>query len=347
MILTHQKYDGEIFSRLKCGSGGSTVVVLRWWCGGGGSAVVVVLCWWFCGGDSAVDPPVSLTLRTGVSTAHELQRKYAKCLLLLVQKFSDDYSHGHLDFRRRVWESHVDGSSIIGEMLIDKIGSEEFYSLRDEDAIGVCLLAVLHMVLLGQEPKNNVPNWWLRLVDDPNMWEKYPWGAEPIGRLRPDAFEDKAEWWVSSRAFFDGRIYEPPQIPPAVRNDIYQRVDEQARSIKELQQQNVDQYKILNSTNKHFEGFPQCGPQLFTTQASSSFFEGAQMTPTYPGTPHIETPMAQPGFASCSSRYPPSHPDTSYIGTPMALQGFAPFSSNYQAGPSHNRGVGGVNPVIQ
>ncbi|GJS96343.1 hypothetical protein Tco_0803311, partial [Tanacetum coccineum] len=259
--------------------------------------------------------------------------------------FSDDYSHGHLDFRRRVWESHVDGSSIIGEMLIDKIGSEEFYSLRDEDAIGVCLLAVLHMVLLGQEPKNNVPNWWLRLVDDPNMWEKYPWvyleaffeGAEPIGRLRPNAFEAKAEWWVSSRAFFDGRIYEPPQIPPAVRNDIYQRVDEQARSIKELQQQNVDQYKILNSINKHFEGmnafcmpgpmkapieviglsdfsgfqntegFPQCGPQLFTTQASSSFFEGAQMTPTYPGTPHIGTPMAQPGFAIVFLSAGPSH----------------------------------------
>ncbi|GKA32744.1 hypothetical protein Tco_0719111 [Tanacetum coccineum] len=388
-----------------CGGGGSTMVVLRWWCGGGGSAVVV-LRWWcfvggfvftFCGGgDSSFlfvnmenynDPPMSLTLR----------------------KFSDDYSHSHLDFRRRVWESHVDGSSIIGEMLIDKIGSEEFYSLRDKDDVGVCLLTVLHMVLLGQEPKNNVPDWWLRLVDDPNMWEKYPCGSyiwpklyvqlkdanvkrwyrfyasqrdprrrpakytlsgftwafktwileaykeralkyyrhedrhpgaaawfnvnqffrvyleaffevtEPIGRLRPDAFEVKAEWWVSSRAFFDGRICEQPQIPPVVRNDIYQRVDEQARSIKELQQQNDDRYKILNSINKHFEqgmnafcmpgpmkapvevpediglsdfsgfqmteGFPQCGPQLFTTQASSSFFEGAQMTPTYPGTP--------------------------------------------------------------
>ncbi|GKC37742.1 hypothetical protein Tco_1050126, partial [Tanacetum coccineum] len=190
--------------------------------------------------------------------------------------------------------------------------------------------------------------------------EKFFEGAGPIGRLRLDSFEAKAEWWVSSRAFLDGRICKPPQIPPAVRNDIYQRVDEQDRPIKELKQQNVDQYKILNSINKHFE-------------ASSSFFEGAQMTPTYPGTshigtlmaqprfascfsryhpshldtPHIRTPMAQPGFASCSSWYPPSHPGTSYIGTSLALQGFAPWSSNYQAGPSHNHDVVRVNPVTQ
>ncbi|GJV06711.1 phospholipase-like protein [Tanacetum coccineum] len=157
-------------------------------------------------------------------------------------------------------------------------------------------------------------------------------GAEPIRRLRADAFEAKAEWWVSSRAFFDGHICEPPQIPTAVSNDLYQRVAEHNRLIKELQQQNVDQYKIMNSMNKNFKeglnassmpgpmkapfevrehfglsdlsGFQntECGPQLFTTQASGSFLEGTQTTPTYPRTPHIGTPMSQPGFASCSSR---------------------------------------------
>ncbi|GJX72664.1 RNA-directed DNA polymerase, eukaryota [Tanacetum coccineum] len=215
-------------------------------------------------------------------------------------------------------------------------------------------------------------------------------GAGPIGRLGQDSFEAKAEWWVSSRAFFDGRICEPPQIPPAVRNDIYQRVDEQDRSIKELKQHNVDQYKILNNINKHFEGmnaFCTPGPMkapvevledfglsdfsgFQNTEASRSFFEGAQMTLTYPGsshigtlmaqlrfascfsryhpshpdTLHIRTPMAQPGFASCYFWYPLSHPGTPYIGTPLALQGLAPWSSNYQAGPSHNRDVVRVNP---
>ncbi|GJW62222.1 RNA-directed DNA polymerase, eukaryota, reverse transcriptase zinc-binding domain protein [Tanacetum coccineum] len=320
------------------------------------------------------DPPVALTLRSKLSlikslkddteavpftytiNGHEIQfGREEFCLITGLRfgvEFSDDYLHGPLDLRRRVWESHVDGNNIIGQMLIDKILSEEFYSLRDEDAVAVCLLAVLHMVLLGQEPKNNVPKWWLSLVDDINMWEKYPWGsyiwpklyrqlkdanpkrwdrfyaslrgpirrpakytlsgftwafktwileaykeralnyythvdrhpravawvnaetfyrsyleaffegAKPIRILRADAFEAKAEWWVSSRAFFDGRICEPPQIPPAAPNDIYQCVAEQDRLIKELQQHNVDQYKILNSMNKNFKGLnASCMPE--------------------------------------------------------------------------------------
>ncbi|GJT63928.1 phospholipase-like protein [Tanacetum coccineum] len=431
----------------------------KWWsCGGGGVAVRRL---WFRRGGVAVDPPVALTLRSKLSlikslkddteavpftytiNGHEIQfGREEFCLITGLRfgvEFSDDYLHGPLDLRRRVWESHVDGNNIIGQMLIDKILSEEFYSLRDEDVVAVCLLAVLHMVLLGQEPKNNVPKWWLSLVNDINMWEKYPWGsykwpklyrqlkdanpkrwerfyaslrgrirrpakytlsgftwafktwileaykeralnyythvdrhpravawvngetfyrsylepffegAEPIRRLRADAFEAKAEWWVSSRAFFDGHICEPPQIPTAVSNDLYQRVAEHNKLIKELQQQNVDQYKIMNSMNKNFKeglnassmpgpmkapfevrehfglsdlsGFQntECGPQLFTTQASGSFLEGTHTTPTYPRTPHIGTPMSQPGFASCSSRYLPSHPGTP-LTVLMALQ---------------------------
>ncbi|GJV13288.1 phospholipase-like protein [Tanacetum coccineum] len=415
----------------------------KWWsCGGGGVAVRRL---WFRRGGVAVDPPVALTLRSKLSlikslkddtetvpftytiNGHEIQfGREEFCLITGLRfgvEFSDDYLHGPLD-----------------------LGIDEFGKSHVD----------------GQEPKNNVPKWWLSLVDDINMWEKYPWGsyiwpklyrqlkdanpkrwerfyaslrghirrpakytlsgftwafktwileaykeralnyythvdrhpravawvngetfyrsylepffegAEPIRRLRADAFEAKAEWWVSSRAFFDGHICEPPQIPTAVSNDLYQRVAEHNRLIKELQQQNVDQYKIMNSMNKNFKeglnassmpgpmkapfevrehfglsdlsGFQntECGPQLFTTQASGSFLEGTQTTPTYPRTPHIGTPMSQPGFASCSSRYLPSHPGTPYVGTPLALQGFAPFSSNYQAGPSHSRDVFGV-----
>ncbi|GKC12070.1 phospholipase-like protein [Tanacetum coccineum] len=477
--MTRHREEVEEEKWWSCGGG---VAVRRLWFRRGGVAVVVQQRW--CSSGGSVDPLVALTVRSKLSlikslkddteavpftytiNGHEIQfGREEFCLITGLRfgvEFSDDYLHGPLDLRRRVWESHVDGNNIIGQMLIDKILSEEFYSLRDEDAVAVCLLAVLHMVLLGQEPKNNVPKWWLSLVDDINMWEKYPWGsyiwpklyrqlkdanpkrwerfyaslrgrirrpakytlsgftwafktwileaykeralnyythvdrhpravawvngetfyrsylepffegAEPIRRLRADAFEAKAEWWVSSRAFFDGHICEPPQIPTAVSNDLYQRVAEHNRLIKELQQQNVDQYKIMNSMNKNFKeglnassmpgsmkapfevrehfglsdlsGFQntECGPQLFTTQASGSFLEGTHTTPTYPRTPHIGTPMSQPGFASCSSRYLPSHPGTPYVGTPLALQGFAPFSSNYQAGPSHSRDVFGV-----
>nr|GEY67608.1 hypothetical protein [Tanacetum cinerariifolium] len=178
------------------------------------------------------DVPFTYTIN-----GHEIQFDREEfCLITGLRfgvEFSDDHLHGHLDFKRRVWESHVDDSSIIGEMLIDKI---------------------------GKEPKHNVPYWWLRLVDDRNMWEK----AEPIRRLRPDAFEAKAEWWVSSRALFDGRICEPPQIPPVVRNDIYQRICMPGPM------------KAPVEVNEDFGLSDFSGVQ--NSEASESFFEGAQTT---------------------------------------------------------------------
>ncbi|GKC58593.1 hypothetical protein Tco_1086191 [Tanacetum coccineum] len=66
------------------------------------------------------------------------------------------------------------------------------------------------------------------------------------------------------------------------------------------------------------------GSKTFTKQASSSFFDMAQRTPTYPKM--FEEPIP--------SRHPTSHPGTPQILTPMPLQGFAPWSSTNQARPS-------------
>ncbi|GKC15489.1 phospholipase-like protein [Tanacetum coccineum] len=201
----------------------------KWWsCGGGGVAVRRL---WFRRGGVAVDPPVALTLRSKLSlikslkddteavpftytiNGHEIQfGREEFCLITGLRfgvEFSDDYLHGPLDLRRRVWESHVDGNNIIGQMLIDKILSEEFYSLRDEDAVAVCLLAVLHMVLLGQEPKNNVPKWWLSLVDDINMWEKYPWGSYIWPKLYRQLKDANPKRWDRFYASLRGPIRRP------------------------------------------------------------------------------------------------------------------------------------------
>ncbi|GJU38880.1 hypothetical protein Tco_1191837 [Tanacetum coccineum] len=50
-----------------------------------------------------------------------------------------------------------------GQMLLDKINCEEFFKLQDEDAVAVCQLAVLHLILLGRQPAHNIPEWWFRL----------------------------------------------------------------------------------------------------------------------------------------------------------------------------------------
>ncbi|GJR10137.1 phospholipase-like protein [Tanacetum coccineum] len=78
---------------------------------------------------------------------------------------------------------------------------------------------------------------------------------------------------------------------------------------------------------------------MFTTPANSSFFDGAQMTPTH--STMFEQPMS---FGYPSSHTPP------HIMTPMAQQGFSPWSSishaivarRPQYGPTHNFNVGGV-----
>nr|GFC16511.1 phospholipase-like protein [Tanacetum cinerariifolium] len=206
--------------------------------------------------------------------------------------------------------------------------------------------------------RHNIPDWWLRLIDDKKTWEIYPWGslfwaqlygqlenanevraenlyaaqnrpipraakytlsgftwafkgAQPNRRLRPDAFEAKAEWWVHSREFFDGRIHEAPPIPTPVklssRSDVPKYVDprynELINSIKELQKKNDAHKELLKEVYKFYQGQSkpksvevrehyglsdfdfsvlqntEDGPKSFTKQDSSSFFDMAQRTP--------------------------------------------------------------------
>ncbi|GJW12446.1 hypothetical protein Tco_1578273 [Tanacetum coccineum] len=168
------------------------------------------------------------------------------------------------------------------------------------------------------------------------------------------------------------RIHEAPTIPTPVklpsRYDVPKYVDrrynECINSIKELQKKNDAHEKMLREVYKFCQGQSKPkpvevhehyglsdfdfsvlqntkdGPKTFTKQTSSSFFDMAQRTPTYPKT--LEEPIP--------SRHPTSYPGTSqnpgtpHIATPMAQQGFAPWSSTTQAGPSQNPDVGGVNP---
>nr|GEX72326.1 phospholipase-like protein [Tanacetum cinerariifolium] len=178
-------------------------------------------------------------------------------------------------------------------------------------------------------------------------------GARPNRRLRPDAFEAKAGWWVCSRDFFDGRIHEAPPILSLVnlpsRYDVPKyvdrRFDEHQRFIKELQQKNDAQEKMLKEVYNFYKG--QSKPVevrehygltdfsgVENSQASSSFFDVGQTTPIYTAT--FEQPMP--------SRYPTSYPGTPHIATLMAQQRFSTWSSKNEAGPSQKCDVGGVNP---
>nr|GEW36238.1 cysteine-rich receptor-like protein kinase [Tanacetum cinerariifolium] len=171
-------------------------------------------------------------------------------------------------------------------------------------------------------------------------------GARPRPRLTPDAFEAQAEWWGSSREFFDGHIREPPRILPHVnqhsRDDvpenIYRRMLEQDKLIKEQWDKIEAHDLMINQMNS----FPHGGPRMFTMQPSNAFFDGVQTTLAYSAS--FDQPI--------SSWYPSLYPAASHTATPWAQQGFVLCSSTYlatvdpryQYGPSNSCDVGGVIP---
>ncbi|GJU88428.1 phospholipase-like protein [Tanacetum coccineum] len=213
-------------------------------------------------------------------------------------------TQANLPFRRRVFPSHLDGQPITGIDITDAIEGPTFAELYDNDAVGLCCLGILQLVLLGAENRRNVPEWLLRIANDRVAWNKYPWGSYvwptlysqlrnatvrrwgplyvdqptneddrttysifgytwafktwilesfrvnatryyerlnqyprvaawrkrkgrftvekvlplfegniPVARLTPDDIEARSDWWISSKAYFDGFIDQVERVP--------------------------------------------------------------------------------------------------------------------------------------
>nr|GFB51690.1 phospholipase-like protein [Tanacetum cinerariifolium] len=82
-----------------------------------------------------------------------------------------------IPFRRRVFSSDLDGRPIKGKDVLLLIKSDVFKRLDDNDAVSLCCVAILQLVLLGVEDRCLVPNWILRLANDRVSWDNYPWGS--------------------------------------------------------------------------------------------------------------------------------------------------------------------------
>nr|GEU77493.1 hypothetical protein [Tanacetum cinerariifolium] len=87
-------------------------------------------------------------------------------------------------------------------------------------------------------------------------------GAQPNRRVTPDAFEAQAEWWVSSRASFEGHIREPPQILSPINQhsrddvpeDIYRHMAKQDRLLKEAWTKVEAHDSLINQMNTALQG---------------------------------------------------------------------------------------------
>nr|GEY52174.1 gallate 1-beta-glucosyltransferase-like [Tanacetum cinerariifolium] len=92
---------------------------------------------------------------------------------------STDYNKAKepIPFRRIVFSSYLDGRPIRGNDVLLLIESDVFKRLDDNDAISLCSVGILQLVLLGVEDRRHVPNWMVRLANDRVSWDNYPWGS--------------------------------------------------------------------------------------------------------------------------------------------------------------------------
>ncbi|GJU89653.1 phospholipase-like protein [Tanacetum coccineum] len=192
-------------------------------------------------------------------------------------EYSDDYDDKDkpIPFRRRVFPSCLDGKRITGKDVEDLIMSKSFKKLDDDDAVSLCCIGILQLVLLGLEDRRFVPNWILRLENDKDGWDDYPWGSivawtsnkkfyrymlrdflhgrVPAERLIPDEVEARSGWWLSSRAYFDGCVTEPERRPPhlnrqnhyEVPSEFYRDFQEQRSGLDQMMKQGQNIFEKL------------------------------------------------------------------------------------------------------
>ncbi|GJS72253.1 hypothetical protein Tco_0705094 [Tanacetum coccineum] len=133
--------------------------------------------------------------------------------------------------------------------IANMINDESFAQLYDDDAVGLCCLGILQLVILGVESTRVVPDWMLRLANDRtwilesyrvtaimyfDRYNRYPivaaWNKKKgrflgpmvipffegnmlAARLTPDDNEARSDWWISSMAYFDGFICQVERVP--------------------------------------------------------------------------------------------------------------------------------------
>nr|GEV97394.1 hypothetical protein [Tanacetum cinerariifolium] len=105
----------------------------------------------------------------GIAVENEVAvRNFCHHIYLFGVENLADYNDGELPipFRRQVFPSSLDGEHITGNMVFRIIDEELFDRLHDVDAVSLCCLGILQLVLLGVEGKRRVPDWMLRLAND-------------------------------------------------------------------------------------------------------------------------------------------------------------------------------------
>nr|GEW50814.1 hypothetical protein [Tanacetum cinerariifolium] len=106
-------------------------------------------------------------------------------------------------------------------------------------------------------------------------------GQLPVERLVPDETKARSRWWVSSRAYFDGRSFEDEQIPRhlnrnnyfEVPSEMYREFEEQRRGYQQMKEKNADMYEKMTRFMDDMRRVPEAN----TTPIIADQYFGGQL----------------------------------------------------------------------
>nr|GEU49735.1 hypothetical protein [Tanacetum cinerariifolium] len=141
-----------------------------------------------------------------------------------VENFTDyNKAKDPIPFRRRVFSSDLDGRPIRGKDVLLLIESDVFKRLDDNDAVSLCCVGILQLVLLGVEDRRPVPNWILRTKMAVSFKLKTPLNAratrssakepikeEPLEEPKEEAYLEESKEEADSDLLSDARSKPGP-----------------------------------------------------------------------------------------------------------------------------------------
>ncbi|KAJ9548396.1 hypothetical protein OSB04_020939 [Centaurea solstitialis] len=80
-------------------------------------------------------------------------------------------------FRERVFPHLPAHKPVKGSDLLSVFDSRAFAQISDLDAVRICLLLLLEVGFIGNQPSSVVSDFRLCLVEDLDSWDRYPWGS--------------------------------------------------------------------------------------------------------------------------------------------------------------------------
>ncbi|GJX73367.1 phospholipase-like, aminotransferase-like mobile domain protein [Tanacetum coccineum] len=129
-----------------------------------------------CVDDDRFDLPLMYNVN-----GHDLH--FVRCEFCLVTRFKFgmisfcEYRNGDIPFRNRLFLEKIRNDVKMIDVLALIEDEEKFSKVSDEDAIQLCLLLSLEVIFMGRELVSMVNDVLLRLVDNLDAWNTFPWGA--------------------------------------------------------------------------------------------------------------------------------------------------------------------------